>query len=168
MKKTLAFATLLVACGSNKTIKATTNTSTAAQECVATEPSQLVSVSDEIKADTHWTADKVYRLEAHIFVRNGATLQIDAGTTVLGASGSSLVISAGSKLDAVGTAQKPIVFTSCRPVGERKPGDWGGVVLLGRAPINVVDKDGTPTTENVEGFDATARNEPELVTYRAQ
>lgn len=160
MKKTLLALSLLMSqqllgCGSAKTTINNTGKSTAALECGATDPAKLVSVTSEITANTQWTADKIYRLEAHVFVRNNATLSIAPGTQVIGASGSSLVISAGSKLDASGTAAAPITFTSCRAPGERKPGDWGGVVLLGRAPINVVDANGAPTTENVEGFDPT-------------
>src|SRR5262249_7456948 len=51
------------------------------------------------------------------------------------------------KLIAEGTRQAPIVFTSGQPVGTRESGDWGGVILLGNAPINV--KNGT---NNIEGF----------------
>src|SRR5690606_35061751 len=41
-----------------------------------------------------------------------------------------------AKLMAEGTAAEPIVFTSSRPIGERRPGDWGGIVILGNGVIN--------------------------------
>lgn len=147
---------VLAACGSTKTITSkATQTVTTPAECEVLSDAQVERVPSEITTDTRFAAGKTYRLESHTFVRNGATLTIDAGVTVVGASGSSLVVSAGSKIDAQGTASQPVTFTSCRPVGQRKPGDWGGVVLLGRAPINVVDANNNPTTENVEGFDPT-------------
>ena len=41
-----------------------------------------------------------------------------------------------SKINAVGTAVAPIVFTSDQAAGSRIPGDWGGLVMNGRAPVN--------------------------------
>ncbi len=60
----------------------------------------------------------------------------------------------GARLIAEGTADKPIVFTSSRPPGERRAGDWGGVLLLGQAPTNAHDPDGKPTSGHVEGLTA--------------
>ena len=50
--------------------------------------------------------------------------------------GSSLFILRGAKINAVGTADAPIVFTSSRAVGQRQPGDWGGLIIIGNAKIN--------------------------------
>jgi hypothetical protein len=110
--------------------------------------SATVEVSDDVDADTTWSADKTYVLKDHIFV-TGGTLTIEAGTTIKGDTASSLVITQDARIDAQGTASAPIVFTSSKAEGARAPGDWGGVVLLGKAPINV---DGG--TEAVEGFPA--------------
>ncbi|MBD3748133.1 MAG: hypothetical protein IE931_01445 [Sphingobacteriales bacterium] len=103
-------------------------------------PTNEVTVSGDITSNTTWTADKIYFLNKIIYVTNGATLTIEPGTIIKGsktAAGSgSLVITRGAKINAVGTADKPIVFTSARPAGERKSQDWGGVVLLGKAPVN--------------------------------
>jgi hypothetical protein len=107
-----------------------------------------VDVSADIDSDITWTSDNYYVLTTHIFVR-GATLTIEPGVRVLGENGSSLVITSTARLSAVGTAEAPIVFTSAQPEGSRLAGDWGGVVLLGTAPINV--KGGT---SQVEGFPA--------------
>jgi hypothetical protein len=65
-------------------------------------------------------------------------LTIEAGTTIIGdiATKGTLVVHRGSKLNAVGTAAAPIVFTSGQAVGARNPGDWGGVVLCGKAVNN--------------------------------
>ncbi len=98
----------------------------------------------DISANTTWTADHIYVLEGYVFV-TGGTLTIEPGTTVQGKNGSALTITKNAKINAVGTADKPIVFTSNATTPAS--GDWGGVVLLGKAPINV-----TGGTNNIEGF----------------
>jgi hypothetical protein len=103
-------------------------------------------VFEPITSNTTWTASNTYVLVDNIFVRN-ATLTIEPGTVVLGESGSSLVVSTTARLEAAGTADRPIVFTSRQEAPQ--PGDWGGVVLLGRAPINVAGG-----VDNIEGLPA--------------
>ncbi len=110
----------------------------------------IVEVSSSLTADTTWTADKTYILTELIFVEEGATLTIEPGTTVQGDNGSALIITRDAKLIANGTKEKPIIFTSSTMVGQRRPGDWGGLVLLGRAPINI-----TGGENRIEGIDAT-------------
>lgn len=96
-------------------------------------------ISQDITADRTLYADTVYKLSGFIKVANGATLTIEPGTTIVGdydVPGSSLFILRGAKINAVGTAEKPIVFTSERPVGQRRPGDWGGLIIVGNARLN--------------------------------
>ncbi|WPB76690.1 hypothetical protein KYC5002_47845 [Archangium violaceum] len=114
------------------------------------DPDTADDVSSNITQNTTWTADKVYTLKGYIFVESG-TLTIEPGTKVVGEDGSALIITRNAKLNAVGTAARPIVFTSAKPEGERAAGDWGGVVLLGKAKINVAGG-----TNTVEGFFATS------------
>lgn len=109
---------------------------------------KMVDVANDINTDTTWTADTCYTLTDHIFVNN-ATLTIEAGTDIFGGAGTSLVITTSAQIDAVGTACDPIIFTSGAGEGNRAPMDWGGVVLLGLAPINV-----TGGTNSIEGFAA--------------
>lgn len=116
----------------------------------ATEGEDVV-VSADITADTTWTANNRYFLQSLVFVR-GATLTIEAGTTVYGANGSALVIARDAQIDAQGTADAPIVFTSDKLEDQRAPGDWGGVVLLGSAPTNI----GEGNIEGMEASDASA------------
>jgi hypothetical protein len=107
-----------------------------------------VDVTQDITTNTTWTNDKTYTLKGFIHVANGATLTIQPGTKIMGdftTLGSSLFILRGAKIDAVGTADAPIIFTSSRAPGQRQPGDWGGLILIGNAKIN------RSGTVNVEG-----------------
>jgi hypothetical protein len=96
-------------------------------------------ITTDITASRTLFADTVYTLKGFIHVTNGATLTIQPGTKIQGdynTLGSSLFIMRGAKIQAVGTADLPIVFTSSRPVGNRQPGDWGGLLIIGNAPSN--------------------------------
>lgn len=95
-------------------------------------------VSGDITASRTLTSDRVWILDGFVFVKNNAVLTIEPGTVIKAKVGqkSALVITQGSKIMAEGTAQKPIVFTSGKPVGQRAPGDWGGIILIGRATTN--------------------------------
>ncbi|MBD1364750.1 hypothetical protein IDJ77_13095 [Mucilaginibacter sp. ZT4R22] len=107
-------------------------------------PTTAVEVTGDIATSTTWTADKIYTLKGFVYVTNGATLTIEAGTIVKGdkASKGTLIITRGAKISAIGTVDKPIVFTSSFAVGTRSSGDWGGIILLGKAPVN--QSDNTP------------------------
>lgn len=95
-------------------------------------------LTGDISSSRTLTADKKYLLKGFVYVTNGATLTIEPGTVIMGdkATKGSLVVTRGAKINAVGTATKPIVFTSALAAGARAAGDWGGVILLGKAPIN--------------------------------
>lgn len=96
------------------------------------------TLSGQITANRTLDASKVYLLSGNVFVNDGVTLTIPAGTVIRGDQNSkaTLVISRGGKLMAEGTADKPIVFTSNKAAGERNPGDWGGIIILGKAINN--------------------------------
>ena len=100
-------------------------------------------VSGRITADLRLTAGNLYALSGAVFVggdnTDSATLTVDAGVTVFGASGNDyLVVSRGSQLVANGTAAEPITFTSRDDVigNAGAAGQWGGMVILGNAPSN--------------------------------
>ena len=98
-----------------------------------------VTVTTSITTNTTWTANHIYLLQGQIYVKNGATLTIQPGTIVMGdknVAGSGLFITQGSKLMAQGTEAAPIVFTSNQAPGARTLGDWGGVILMGKASNN--------------------------------
>ncbi len=102
----------------------------------------------EIKADKKLTKAMHYLLKGNVLVTNGATIFIDPGVIIKGdkATSSALIIGRGAKINAVGTATEPIVFTSNQPKGFRSYGDWGGVILLGKSIVN------QPGDQNIEGL----------------
>ncbi|MDX2192498.1 MAG: fibronectin type III domain-containing protein [Gemmatimonadales bacterium] len=100
---------------------------------------QRVVISSNITASRTLTSDTVYTIRGYVKVANGATLTILPGTRIEGdfnVLGSSLWIQRGARLVAEGTADRPIVFTSSQPVGQRRAGDWGGIVMVGNARVN--------------------------------
>ena len=103
------------------------------------DPIEVTEVlNGDITANKTFTTGNTYLLRGGVFVQSGVTLTIQAGVTVYGeaATDGMLVIARGGKIDAQGTAEAPIVFTSDRPVGSRGRGDWGGVIINGAAPLN--------------------------------
>jgi hypothetical protein len=96
------------------------------------------TLSGNINTTTTLTADKVWTLKGYVYVTDGAKLIIQPGTTIISdiAEKGALCIERGAQIIADGTATKPIVFTSGRANGEKAPGDWGGIVILGRAKTN--------------------------------
>ena len=109
-----------------------------------------VTASGSITGATTWTRNNIYLLSGFVYVRSGGVLTIEPGTIIKGdkASKGSLIVEPGGQILANGTAAQPIVFTSNEPAGSRARGDWGGVIILGRAPVNLA---GTPTIEGGVG-----------------
>lgn len=112
-------------------------------------------ITQDITTSRTLYRDTTYTLKGFIHVANGATLTIQDGTKIQGdynTLGSSLFILRGAKIIARGTADRPIVFTSSRPAGQRQPGDWGGLLLVGNAINNrssgTVQVEGTGTDAN--------------------
>jgi len=99
---------------------------------------QTITLQGRINADTTLRKGNTYILKGLVYMVGNHTMTIEAGTTVKGSfSGSdvaALIITRGSKINAVGTAAEPIIFTSASP--NPQSGDWGGIVICGKAPIN--------------------------------
>lgn len=136
-----------------------------------------VAVSGKISQNTTWVNTNTYILEGYVFVTPGATLTIQPGTVIKakqssGTGAAALVITAGAKIDANGTAQNPIIFTSelDNLNGNLTHADtalWGGVVILGKASINSRANSaaaGTPAQDQVEGFSVTG-DDNALITF---
>lgn len=85
------------------------------------------------------SADTLYTLTGLYYVEDGFELTIPAGTVVQADTAATIIVTRGGKIFCNGTAAEPVVLTSRQPEGSREPGDWGGVILLGRAPVNKVD-----------------------------
>lgn len=111
------------------------------------------TISGDIASNTTWYADTAYTLAGFIHVTAGATLTIQPGTIIKGNEQSALFILRGGKILAVGRADAPIVLTSSKPVGQRRAGDWGGLIIIGNATTN---KTGANPQVEGTGTDGTA------------
>ena len=100
----------------------------------------------------------VYNLKGWVYIADGAELTIEPGTVIKGdkETKASLIVERGGKLIAQGTVDAPIVFTSAQPKGSRKPGDWGGLILCGKAANNQKEMqiEGGPRTKHGGSNDA--------------
>ena len=140
----------------------------------------IVSVSGMISESTTWTSNNIYVLNQKVVVSSGVVLTIQAGTIIKGTEGtgslaSALIVAQGGKLNAVGTATEPIIFTSINDnieigqtagtnLDETNSGLWGGLIVLGYAPssfsgdVDVVQIEGIPADDTFGlygGEDAT-------------
>ncbi|HSZ25113.1 MAG TPA: hypothetical protein VK766_05320 [Cytophagaceae bacterium] len=97
-----------------------------------------ITLPNIIDKNTTLSKRNTYLLHAVVYVTNNAVLTIEPGTVIRGdfETCGTLVITKGAKLVANGLETDPIIFTSNKSVGERKPGDWGGIIILGNAEIN--------------------------------
>jgi hypothetical protein len=102
-------------------------------------PATNAALTGSITSNITLDATKTYLLTGFVYVESGVTLTIPAGTVIRGdkASKGTLVVTRGAKLVAEGTAANPIVFTSNFDAGSRAPGDWGGIIILGKAKNNI-------------------------------
>lgn len=132
------------------------------------DPVESGDHSGFISADETWSADIIHTLKDRVVVQEGVTLTIEPGTIIKGEAGagvnaSALVIARGATINAAGTADKPIIFTSIADeiaIGETAgsnldeksaKGFWGGVIILGAAPTSPK----TGSTEQIEGIPAS-------------
>jgi hypothetical protein len=136
-------------------------------------------ITNNITENTTWTKDKIYVLGGRITVVNGVTLTIEAGTVIKGQAGTganatALLIARGGKLIAEGTASAPIIFTSI--ADEITPEDvaagnfaspnldpdinglWGGLLVLGKAPISASNESGDVIEIQIEGIPTSDPN----------
>lgn len=97
-------------------------------------------LSGTINSNTTLYKKNTYLLVGVVYIANNAVLSIEPGTTIRGDYDTcgTLVITKGSTIVAEGLATDPIVFTSNKGIYERKPGDWGGIIIFGDAPINKI------------------------------
>jgi PKD repeat protein len=103
-----------------------------------------VNISGDLTSDATWANDNSYVLNGFCYVKDGVTLTIQPGTVIKGdkVSKGTLIVERGGKLIADGTATQPIVFTSAEAAGARNYGDWGGIILCGKATVNLPGGEG--------------------------
>ncbi|TKB98792.1 cell shape-determining protein MreB [Pedobacter cryophilus] len=95
-------------------------------------------IANNVSTNTTLTSDRVWILRGETHVQSGAVLTIQAGTIIKSdvSQKGALIIDKGARIEAVGTAASPIIFTSGVAAGSRAPGDWAGITIIGRAPTN--------------------------------
>lgn len=99
----------------------------------------------DISSSVTLSASKIYMLKGFVVIKSPATLSIESGTLIVGEKSTkgTLIIDRGGKIFANGSASRPIVFTSAQPSGLRAVGDWGGIIIAGRASVNLPGGEGT-------------------------
>ena len=104
----------------------------------ASQAQIVVSGNIDINGTTTWTNNNIYILSGFVKVTANDTLVIQPGTIIKGdlVTKGSLIIERSGFLRAEGTAEQPIVMTSQKAPGQRSYGDWGGLILCGRAAVN--------------------------------
>lgn len=119
---------------------------------VIAPPDPTSNIISGVISSSKFYAKGTWILKGYVYVTDGATITFEAGCIVKSdiTEKGALIIERGAKLVASGTAASPIVFTSGKPVGSRAPGDWGGIILLGKAPTNR-PLDPAPTIEGGVG-----------------
>lgn len=105
-------------------------------EATVTKGNGVFTFDGGIKITSNETWNGTIRLDGWVYVENGATLSIEAGTVIRGTAKSALIITRGAKINATGTKSSPIVFTSNQGEGFRAQSDWGGIVVCGNGIVN--------------------------------
>lgn len=151
-----------------------------AATCECVELTDEIRVTANITGDVTWSADKTIILGGRITVESGATLTIEAGTVIKGEAGqeansTALLIARGGTLNANGTASAPIIFTSAADnltpemvangnfespnLNASISGLWGGVIVLGNAPISAQNENDEDVSElQIEGIPTSDTN----------
>ncbi len=145
-------------------------------DLVTVEQAEILTIKDEdLVGDTeyNWTNDKIYVLDGFVFLEGGGTLNIEAGTVIKGKAApttgdnaSALIITRDAKINAVGTAADPIIFTAeiddtddPSDLTSANRGLWGGIIILGNGVLarpNAEDQiEGIPSTEIRARFGGT-------------
>ena len=123
--------------------------------------SNIVELTGSLKTQT-LDATKKYLIKGTVVINDSVTVTIPAGTILMGEKKTkgTLLIKKGGQLIANGTESKPVVFTSNQDAGERDKGDWGGIVMLGKANCNQNNPaiEGITPAANYGTFQSTAND----------
>jgi hypothetical protein len=146
----LALVSMIFSCSTDDTADIIINDNSVTNNTTGggTTNPQTIFLSGTYTEDLTLDANNTYKLNGSLIMTSGTTLTIPAGMTIEAlASGADVyvAISQGAKIIANGTSDNPIVFTS--DASSPAAGDWGGLILLGKAPINSVTGTATATSE---------------------
>ncbi len=132
---TVGFGLVFVGCGEDEN---TDEPAAIVGETITVDGRTVVALEGDITEDRTLSSDYDYLLSGPVFVKDGATLTIQPGVTIYGeqVDNGTLIIDQGAKIIAEGTADAPIVMTSDAEIGSRARGQWGGLIINGRAPTN--------------------------------
>jgi hypothetical protein len=154
------FALALDACsdsslrGTDPTPSGSDASTSTSDSSTTSAPKPVVELSGDVTTSKTLSASNDYLMKGIVFVKAGATLTIEKGTIIMGETSTkaTLVVQPGGRIIAEGTEDEPIVFTSRASAEARRAGDWGGLIILGNAPVNIRDANGNATTGSVEGI----------------
>ena len=144
----IAIISMLFSCSSDDTSDIYITDNSVNNNGGGTSDPETIFLSGTYTQDLILDANNTYKVNGSLIMASGTTLEIPAGMTITAlASGANVyvAISQGAKIIANGTADNPIVFTS--DASSPSAGDWGGLILLGKAPINSVTGSSTSTSE---------------------
>jgi hypothetical protein len=149
----IAALSLTVGCSSDDATVVETPPTTS--DVVITAGQNGVQANGDIAAENttgtttvNWVRTNKYVIRGNVFVPRGVVLNIESGTIIKGDFGTNrgtLIVLAGGRINSNGTSTQPVVFTSNRPAGSRNYGDWGGILIVGRATSNLA------AAANIEG-----------------
>jgi hypothetical protein len=152
MKNNLILAsiiiTMLFACSTDDTSDIIINDNSIINNGSGSESDDCIFLSGTYVEDLVLETNTCYKINGSLIMSSGTTLTIPAGMTVEALSAGAdvyIAIAQGAQIIANGTADNPIVFTS--DSDSPAAGDWGGLILLGKAPINSVTGSSTSTSE---------------------
>lgn len=151
----LALSLIVIGCGSDDEDDGDDGDDVVVEETITVDGREVVVLQGKLTADRTLSTDYDYLLRGAVFVEDGVTLTIDAGVTIYGeqAENGTLIVAQGGKIMANGTADAPIVMTSDAEIGQRARGQWGGLIINGKAPSNQGITAGEGDTGNFGGND---------------
>ena len=142
-------AAIFVSCADDDTANVTINNNGGGGSTIG---SNALVIGGTLTDDLTLVRGTEYILDRALFVQDGITLTIEPGVVVSALPGSDVFVAVeqGGVINAEGTATDPIVFTSATASPEA--GDWGGLIILGRAPINSVAGGDAISTSEIAGL----------------
>ncbi|WP_147448359.1 multidrug transporter [Dokdonia sinensis] len=145
-----AAATLFVGCSDDDTADITINQN-GGDNGNPVDPTDL-TIGGTLSEDLVLAAGTEYTLTSALIVPDGFTLTVNPGAVIKATTGADVYVAVlqGGKIMAEGTSSNPIVFTSNSATPNA--GDWGGLIILGKAPINSVTGGNATSTSEIGGL----------------